>query len=134
MSTIFQFILVVSLVLGCIRTNNPIVKKVPEHHIEEFKRSFFLSCIDYGYKGNYCMDSIINMDISLMGDFPLGFIGYGTADSLAREVRQEIMSDSIKLLARPDHLNGKKRVFQICLKHYTSSKIDSIAREVLSRD
>lgn len=104
-----------------------------EIDIGEFKRCFFMSCMVVGYEGNPCMDSIINGDVSLMGDFPLGVVGYRAVDSLAREVRKEIVEDSIMLITRRDYEMGKKRVFQICLKYYTSTRIDSVAREVLSR-
>jgi hypothetical protein len=76
------------------------------------------------------VDSIIAHDVSRMGDFPLGLRGYRTVDSLAREAQQEILSDSVMLSTRREYEIGKKRVFQICLNHYSGDKIDSIARQL----
>lgn len=103
------------------------------YDIEEFRKCFFITCMQFGYEGDACMDSIINEDVSQHSDFPLGFAGYRAVDSLAREVQKEIVADSIMLMTRRDYEMGKKRVFQICLKHFTSTKIDSVARAVLSK-
>ena len=134
----FEIIMVILIFIGCNKSQNSLKGKVYDSdvdvNIEEFKRKFFLSCIEFGYEGNQYMDSVLIEDVSLMADFPLGFIGYRTADSLARDVRKEIVADSIMLMTHCDYTIGKKRVFQICLEHFKSARIDSIAIKLFSRD
>lgn len=125
---------ILTILLGCTldgkQSESNSFKSDP--YIAEFKKHFFLRCIDHGYQGDACMDSILMEDVSPMGDYPLGRTGYRLSDSLAREVRKEIVSDSIRLMTRRDYEIGKKRVFQICLKYYSSGRADSVALKLLS--
>jgi hypothetical protein len=102
--------------------------------MEEFKKNFFIKCFELGFEGLPEIDTIISNDVSRMADFPLGIRGYRLVDSLAQVMRKEIVADSLMLMGRRDYEKGKKRVFQICLNSYTSSRIDSIAQEFVFRE
>lgn len=93
----------------------------------EFKKVFFLTCIAEGYNNSKEIRSIMDKDMSTMGDFPLGLSGYRLIDSLALVAKQQIYLDSIKIHDRFDYSAGKKRAFSICLKLYESEWLDSIA-------
>jgi hypothetical protein len=136
MTYLYPTLLALLLFSSCKKSSQPAapVATTSNYNVEEFKLSFFLKCIAFGYEGDACMDSILNEDTSPMGDYPLGMTGYRTADSLAHAVYKEIITDSIMLMTLHDYTVGKKRVFGICLRHYSSNRIDSIAMELFPNE
>jgi len=115
-------------------------------NLPEFKLSFFCMCLKEAHEGSAAINEILQNDISQGRDFPLGIHNYRLIDSLAREVNNMILKDSIQrtkyFCSRCDEeefnrkrTNGLigKRIMTHCLDYYESEELDSIGRKALSK-
>ncbi len=93
--------------------------------IDEFKLAVFTKCLEIGFAENNAT-KILHKDASQRQEFLLGFEGYRIVDSIAWDIRQQIIKDSI-VLSEISELQGRKPVLRVCLKAYTSQKLDSLA-------
>ena len=134
---IILYLIVISI--GC--NNNTTIKNrtiqgsetILHYYNEDFKRVFFIRCLKFGFNNSNEINQVLNQDVSVMNDFPLGLQNYRYIDTLAKSIVLHINEDSI-------HLNKKylenlkanadligKRTFMFSLNYYVSNELDSIA-------
>lgn len=115
----------------------------PANYHQEFKTVFFCQCLRKGYQNNHSIKETLMQDNSQASDFPLGIYNYQLIDTLAQEVNEKILQDSIQIAKffcngecedkeefERKRASGKigRRIIQHCLDYYESEELDSIAR------